>query len=53
MNIEWIVAGVILLGGMTAGGVSLYLKRRSEAQISGSFEATKVQSDSEPEKDGK
>ena len=32
MSLEWIVTGIILLGGMTACGISLYLKRRKEAQ---------------------
>lgn len=32
MSLEWIITGVILLGGMTAAGISLYLKRRKEAQ---------------------
>ncbi len=31
MNAEWIVTGIILLGAMAAGGVSLYIKRRKEA----------------------
>lgn len=33
MNPEWIVTGIILLGGMTAGGISLYLKKRREAKL--------------------
>ena len=32
MNVEWIITGVILLGGMTAAGISLYIKRRREAR---------------------
>ena len=32
MSLEWIITGIILLGGMTACGISLYLKRRKEAQ---------------------
>ena len=32
MSLEWIVTGIILLGGMTAAGISLYIKRRKEAQ---------------------
>jgi len=32
MNPAWIVTGIILLGGMMAGGISLYLKRRKETQ---------------------
>jgi len=27
MNPEWTVTGIILLGAMTAGGISLYLKK--------------------------
>ena len=30
MNLEWIITGIILLGGMTAAGISLYIKRRKE-----------------------
>lgn len=33
MNVEWMITGIILLGAMTGGGISLYLKRRKEAQI--------------------
>lgn len=33
MNVEWTVTGIILLGGMTAGGISLYLKKRKEAKL--------------------
>ena len=32
MSVEWIVTGIILLGGMTAAGISLYIKRKREAQ---------------------
>ena len=32
MSVEWIITGVILLGGMTAAGISLWIKRRREAQ---------------------
>ncbi len=50
MNVEWIITGIILLGGMTAGGISLYLKRR-KAQISDSSGATEIQPDlDEPKK---
>ncbi len=31
MNAEWVVTGIILLGAMAAGGVSLYIKRRKDA----------------------
>jgi hypothetical protein len=34
MNAEWIIVGIILFGGMTAGGINLYLKRRRE-QVAG------------------
>ena len=44
MNPEWVVTGMILLGGMTAGGISLYLKRRRESQID-SFEEFKLDLD--------
>lgn len=38
MNPEWVITGIILFGGMAAGGVSLYLKRRRESKIN-SFES--------------
>jgi hypothetical protein len=54
MNTEWVVTGIILLGGMAAGGIRLYLKRRKETLISDSFDNTKIQTDSaEHEKDKK
>ncbi len=54
MNAEWVVTGIILLGGMAAGGISLYLKRRKETIISDSFEDTKIPSDlAEHERDKK
>ena len=37
MSIQWIVTGIILLGGMLAGGISLYIKRRRAAQIDSTF----------------
>lgn len=37
MSVEWIVTGIILLGGMTAAGISLYIKRRREAQAVSDF----------------
>ncbi len=40
MNVEWTITGIILLGAMTAGGISLYLKRRKESQISDSTMST-------------
>ena len=39
MNVEWTITGMILLGAMTAGGISLYLKRR-EAKLVGLSENT-------------
>ena len=42
MNLEWVVTGIILLGGMTAGGISLYLKRRKATRIFDSFEDARV-----------
>lgn len=54
MNTEWVVTGIILLVGMTAGGISLYLKRRKETQIFDSFEDTEIPPDlAEHEKDKK
>ena len=50
MSLEWIVTGIILLGGMTAAGISLYIKRRREAQAD-SLEAGMSQDLAEPEKD--
>lgn len=51
MSVEWVVTGIILLGGMTACGISLYIKRRREAQAY-LFEATDIKPDlAEPEKD--
>jgi hypothetical protein len=32
MSLEWIVTGIILLGGMAAGGISLYIKRKREKE---------------------
>ena len=53
MSVEWVVTGIILLGAMLAGGISLYIKRRKEAQISDlSLADTKIQPDlAEPEKE--
>ena len=54
MSVEWIVTGVILFGGMTAAGISLYIKRRKEAQAVSdlSLADTEIQPDlAEPEKD--
>ena len=54
MSLEWIVTGIILLGGMLAGGISLYIKRRKAAQIDSTFFNTEVQTDlAESEKDDK
>ena len=54
MSVAWIVTGVILLGGMAAAGISLYIKRRREAQAVSelSLNDTEIQSDlAEPKKD--
>jgi len=54
MSVEWIVTGMILFGGMVAAGISLYIKRRREAQADSdlSLTDTKIQSDlADPEKD--
>ena len=32
MSLAWIVTGTILFGAMVAGAISLYIKRRREAQ---------------------
>ena len=32
MSLAWIVTGAILLGGMVAGAISLYIKKRRESQ---------------------
>ena len=34
MNIGWVVTGMILLGAMTVGAISLYFKRRREQNAS-------------------
>lgn len=50
MSLEWVVTGIILLGGMTAAGISLYIKKRREAQSG--LSDTEISSDlDEPEKD--
>lgn len=51
MNPEWVITGIILFGGMTAAGTRLYLKRRKESQIFGSFEDEAKPDLAEPEKD--
>jgi LPXTG-motif cell wall-anchored protein len=33
MNLVWALTGVLLFGGMIAGGISLYLKRRKEEKM--------------------
>ena len=45
MSLEWIVTGIILLGGMTVCGISLWIKRRRESQIDTTFFNTEIQSD--------
>ena len=52
MSLEWIITGIILLGGMTACGISLYLKRRKEAQAD--LSETEISPDlADPENDEK
>ncbi|HEX5358877.1 MAG TPA: hypothetical protein VFW99_03065 [Candidatus Nitrosotalea sp.] len=34
MNLEWIVTGIVLFGAMIACGISLYIKRRKEQNLS-------------------
>ncbi|MGQ0795971.1 MAG: hypothetical protein ACT4N5_07310 [Nitrosopumilaceae archaeon] len=42
MNVEWLVTGIFLFGGMIAAAISLYIKRRKECQeISNSFSEIK------------
>ena len=47
MNLEWIVTGVILFGGMTAAAIGLWIKRRRESQTvsDSSFFDTKISPD--------
>jgi LPXTG-motif cell wall-anchored protein len=33
MSLEWIMTGIILLGGMAAGGISLYVKRKRKKEV--------------------
>ncbi len=33
INMVWALTGVLLFGGMIAGGISLYLKRRQEEKL--------------------
>ena len=32
MNVGWTLTGMILLSAMTAGGISLYIKKKKKAQ---------------------
>ena len=44
MSLAWIITGIILLGAMTAAGISLWFKRRKDAEpLSGPL--TGIQSD--------
>ena len=45
MNLAWIVTGIILFGGMAAGAISLWIKRRRESQAVSSFFDAEVQPD--------
>ena len=51
MNPAWIITGAILFGGMAAGGIRLYLKRRNESQVFDSFDTEAKPNLAEPEKD--
>lgn len=56
MSVEWIVTGIILLGAMAACGISLYIKRRREAQAISdlSLTDTKIEPDlADPKNDEK
>ncbi len=33
ISLEWVVTGFLLFGGMVAGGVSLYVKRKKEEKL--------------------
>ena len=33
ISLEWVVTGFLLFGGMVAGGVSLYVKRKKEEKM--------------------
>ena len=44
MSLEWIITGIILLGGMTACGIRLYIKRRKETQEISDSLGTETQS---------
>jgi hypothetical protein len=50
MNPEWIITGIILLGGMIAAAISLYIRQRKEAQTLGFAD---VQPDSDYSKNDK
>jgi hypothetical protein len=46
ISLIWIITGMILFGGMTAGAIHLWIKRRREAKfISDPFDDTKIPSD--------
>lgn len=51
MSLEWIITGIILLGAMAAGSISLWLKRRANHQtISDPFMEVKDHEDNTDEK---
>ncbi len=49
MSLEWIVTGMILLGAMMAGGISLWIKRKRESQNHDPY-GNRVRPDVEEEK---
>ncbi len=44
-SLVWVITGIILLGGMTAGGIRLWVKRRRESQVVSNPFGDKVLSD--------
>lgn len=48
VSLIWIITGMILFGGMTAGAIRLWIKRRRESKVvSDPFRDTKIPSDSD------
>ena len=33
ISLEWVVTGFLLFGGMVAGGISLYFRRKKEEKL--------------------
>jgi len=44
-SLVWVITGIILLGGMTAGGIHLCVKRRRKSQVVSNPFGYKVRSD--------